>query len=328
MLDLTEGYGEIKGEASRFPAFMKRVYTGIAAPRFNAGKDVSFSSGPGVVLTAGEPFDVSDVTSRSVALMPLVYDIGLHDGGDTGHYLREGCRVVAIDANPIMCAAAQAKFRDYIRTGQLTVINCGVTEHKGDLQFWVCDDASEWSSFRLDMASRKGSKHHAVTVESVPINDIVNECGVPDYMKIDIEGYDRICIGGLRSATSPKYISIEMDHIQGNRDIQRLYDLGYRGFKVICQSNAWHQATIENIWVYIQLAEKHFVPRCWSSAKRSISRCFYGRRFGESGPWGEKTSGAWHSVDHAQSVWSILHEIEIRLGIDGFGNWYDIHAKK
>jgi len=31
---------------------------------------------------------------------PLVYDIGLHDGRDTGHYLREGCRVVAIDANP------------------------------------------------------------------------------------------------------------------------------------------------------------------------------------------------------------------------------------
>jgi len=30
----------------------------------------------------------------------LVYDIGLPDGRDTGHYLRERCRVVAIDANP------------------------------------------------------------------------------------------------------------------------------------------------------------------------------------------------------------------------------------
>ena len=49
----------------------------------------------------------------------LVYDIGLHDGTDTGHYLREGSRVVALDANPEMCAAAEANFRDYIRTGQL-----------------------------------------------------------------------------------------------------------------------------------------------------------------------------------------------------------------
>jgi len=42
----------------------------------------------------GEPMMTTKTKS------PLVYDIGLHDGRDTGHYLREGCRVVAIDANP------------------------------------------------------------------------------------------------------------------------------------------------------------------------------------------------------------------------------------
>lgn len=78
----------------------------------------------------------------------LVYDIGLHDGRDTGHYLREGFRVVAVDANPAMCAAAQTKFRDYVRTGQLKIINCGVAEQKGQLEFWVCDDNTEWSSFQ------------------------------------------------------------------------------------------------------------------------------------------------------------------------------------
>jgi len=31
-------------------------------------------------------------------MSPLVYDIGVHDGSDTGHYLREGARVVAVDA--------------------------------------------------------------------------------------------------------------------------------------------------------------------------------------------------------------------------------------
>jgi transposase len=39
----------------------------------------------------------------------FVYDIGLHDGRDTGHYLKQGCRVVALDANPVMCAAAGDK---------------------------------------------------------------------------------------------------------------------------------------------------------------------------------------------------------------------------
>jgi FkbM family methyltransferase len=86
----------------------------------------------------------------------LVYDIGLHDGRDTRYYLREGCRVVAVDANPVMCAAAEANFHDYIRTGQLNVINRGVADQKGQLEFWVCDDVSEWSSFHrmIRFASR------------------------------------------------------------------------------------------------------------------------------------------------------------------------------
>jgi phosphopantothenate synthetase len=69
----------------------------------------------------------------------LVYDIGLHDGRDTAHYLREGSRVVAVDANPLMCAAAEAHFRDYIRNGQLTIINRGLAEHKGQLDEASCN---------------------------------------------------------------------------------------------------------------------------------------------------------------------------------------------
>jgi FkbM family methyltransferase len=258
----------------------------------------------------------------------LVYDIGLHDGRDTGHYLREGSRVVALDANPVMCAAAEANFHDYIRTGQLKVINRGVAEHKGQLEFWVCDDVSEWSSFHRDIASRNGVRHHAISVECVPIMDIVDEFGVADYMKIDIEGNDRVCIGALTSSSTPKYISIEMDHAHGDQDIKRLFDLGYRSFKVICQSDSWYQVTKQNVLFYDKLANKHLIPRCWRKLRRVSSVCLSGRRIGESGPWGEKTSGSWHSVDHAHSVWCFLHELDKRLGTRGLGAWYDLHARQ
>ena len=237
--------------------------------------------------------------------------------------------MVAVDANTAMCAAAQAGFRDYIRTGQLTVINCGIAEHKGQLKFWVCDDSSDWSSFHLAIASRNGAKHHAVTVECIPIMDIINEFGVADYMKIDIELNDRICIDGLTSAVAPKYISIELDIDNGDQDIQRLFELGYRDFKVICQSNSWHQVTTRNIWAYNLLARnKYLIPRCWRKLRRIFYICFSGRRIGESGPWGEKTSGSWHSVDHAHSVWRSVHELDERVGTHGLGEWYDVHARK
>src|SRR5262245_10164319 len=239
----------------------------------------------------------------------LIYDIGLHNGGDTAHYLREGARVVAVDANPAMCAAAQAHFRDYVRTGQLTIINLGVAEHKGQLDFWVCDDVSEWSSFHRDIASRNSAKHHAITVDCEPIMDIVGAFGIADYMKIDIELNDRICIAGLTKAAAPPYISIEMDHVGGNEDIQRLAELGYCGFKVICQNNSLQQATARNMWFY-ERGPNHFIVHRVRRLRRAAANRLYGRREGESGPWGEKTSGFWHSLDHALAVWRSLRDIE------------------
>jgi FkbM family methyltransferase len=250
----------------------------------------------------------------------LIYDIGLHDGRDTAHYLREGARVIAVDANPAMCAVAELNFREYIRTGQLTVINCGVAEIKCQREFWVCDGVSEWSSFCRELASRNGSRHHSITVDCVPIIDIVNEFGIADYMKIDIEGNDGVCIAGLNDATAPRYISIEMDHSQGDRDIKKLFALGYRGFKVICQNNSWQQVTTDSIRFY-ELGPSHPLVR---SKRKPLS----GRKIGESGPWGEETSGAWHSVDHAHSMWCELRELDERLSAAGEGWWWDIHAKK
>jgi FkbM family methyltransferase len=257
----------------------------------------------------------------------LIYDIGLHDGRDTGHYLREGCHVVAIDANPAMCAAAEAQFRDHIGAGQLKIINRGVAERKGQLEFFVCDDMSEWSSFHREMASRNGATHHSILVDCVPIVEIINEFGVADYMKIDIEGDDRVCIAGLTSATAPRYISIEMDHCRGEQDLQILAKLGYSYFKVICQNNSWHQVTKYNLGFY-KWPPHHFVIRRLRRLRAAPSRLLVGRRRGESGPWGEKTSGVWRSVDHAHYVWRRLRELDQRQGTHGLGWWFDIHARK
>jgi FkbM family methyltransferase len=257
----------------------------------------------------------------------LIYDIGLHDGRDTSHYLREGYRIVAIDANPVMCSVAESNFLDFVRTGQLKIINCGITEQVGQFEFYVCDDVTEWSSFHRHIASRNGAKHHPIKVNCVPIQNIIDEFGVPDYMKIDIEGNDRICIGGLTSDTAPPYISIEMDHSCGDQDLAILTRIGYRNFKVICQNNSWHQVTARNIAFYKRRPD-HFIIRRLRRLRAAPSRIFAGRRFGESGPWGEKTSGAWYSVDHAHSVWRVLRELDERQGTHGLGWWFDIHAKK
>jgi FkbM family methyltransferase len=264
-------------------------------------------------------------------MVPLVYDIGLHNGADTRQYLNEGCRVIAIDANPAMCAAAVAEFQSHINTKRLTVLNLGVARRAEKLEFWICDDVTEWSSFYRGIASRNRAKHHALQVDCVPIQDIIARFGVPDYMKIDIEGNDKYCLDGLTKDTSPRYISIEMDHVAGERDIRSLYALGYRRFKVICQNNVWEQVTENNIWFYKLGPESRLMPllRKMNAISRRIAGrqpILVGRKFGESGPWGERTSGTWHPFEHTLRMWSVLHDIEKRTGGQGVWWWFDIHA--
>jgi hypothetical protein len=202
-----------------------------------------------------------------------------------------------------------------------------VAECKGQLDFWICDDHSEWSSFRREIASRNGAKHRAIAVPCVAIRDLIGEFGVPHYIKIDIEGYDGICIAGLNSAIAPQYISIEMDHLCGASDLGRLAELGYKGFKIICQNNAWHQVTTGNLAFYRWGPNQSIIRRL--TKLRTLGwELFTGRKFGESGPWGEKTSGTWHSVDHARLVWRQLCDVDEQRGTRGVGWWFDIHAKK
>jgi hypothetical protein len=104
----------------------------------------------------------------------------------------------------------------------------------------------------------------------VPINDIIDEFGVPDYMKIDIEGNDRICISGLTCHRTP-IVSIEMDHSASDRDLHILAKLGYQGFKVICQNNSWHQVTARNIGFY-EWPPHHFIIRRLRKLRAAPSR--------------------------------------------------------
>jgi FkbM family methyltransferase len=264
---------------------------------------------------------------------PLVYDIGLHNGGDTRNYLNEGCRVVAIEANPAMCSAAAAEFRPYIDRHLLTILNCAVAVEAGKLEFWVCDSLSEWSSSDRALAARNGSKHHSVTVDCFPIRDIVGRFGVPQYMKIDIEGSDKTCLSGLTEDICPPYISTELDFDGGDRQIVRLHELGYRRFKLICQSSKWNQVTKRNLWFYGAGPDAAFVPtvQILQSVIRRINgrrRILRGRQRGESGPWGERSHGSWRSLEYVLEVWESICKIQNETGANGPGWWFDIHAKR
>jgi FkbM family methyltransferase len=162
----------------------------------------------------------------------LIYDVGSHKGEDTGNYLRQGYRVIAIDADPRMIAHCRRRFQTELAAGRLTLLNIGIEQAEGVLPFWVNTDKDDWSSFDHEKATRNGTNAYEIAVRCVPFETVLHDHGIPYYLKIDIEGRDLLCLQALDRRDLPVYVSTEMYTTQ---QICRLSALGYSHFKLVNQ---------------------------------------------------------------------------------------------
>lgn len=163
----------------------------------------------------------------------LCYDVGMHTGEDTEFYLKLGYDVVAIEANPLLCRNALEKFKEYVLSGQLIILNLGIAKSQGQMIFFINPIKSEYSSFNRDIASRESLEVQEYLVTTYPLRSIFKRFGVPYYCKIDIEGFDHIAVGSLRAEDSlPRFISVENGF---ERDLNAFITLGYKRFSFVNQ---------------------------------------------------------------------------------------------
>lgn len=269
-----------------------------------------------------------------IAAGKLVYDVGMNNGDDTAYYLHKGCRVVAIEANPNLIGPARARFSAELSAGRLEVVNVGVTADAGEAEFFLSMKNDVWGSFDRGIAGRGGG-YETVRVPCRPFGDILEQFGMPYYLKIDIEGNDRLCLPALRPSARPDFLSIEMCHEAGDQDIGRLGELGYTRFQCVRQ-NDFRSLTPANI--DSQVARRRAkarggfavrVARAWRRATRFARHARDGTwtfRPGSSGRFGPDLPDAWVSMEQMLVLWRRLRDVDEELADRGVGEWFDIHA--
>jgi FkbM family methyltransferase len=270
----------------------------------------------------------------------LVIDVGMHNGDDTAYYLAKGFDVVGVEANPQLVAAAEQRFAAEIEAGRLRLVSAAVAEENGTMPMAISDDMTIWSSLSNDFVRRNeryaGTEYHYVDVPTRRFEDVLAEVGVPYYLKVDIEGFDMLCVRALRQfAARPAYVSIESNVSSNDAPLDRIFDelaelwsLGYRGFKYVNQRNhpsiRLPSPPLEGRYVDVQFT------------------CDV------SGPFGEETPGSWQTVDQALSR---AKRIRVDHNLGGLGGkyrhllparaygkfrqavlhrptgWYDLHAR-
>ena len=257
---------------------------------------------------------------------PLVYDVGVNDGKDSAYYLARGFRVVGVEASPVMAEQLRSRFAGEIQQGDFILLNAAVAEDEGEAEFWLSDH-SEWSSFDKARAARDGFGCRAVSVKTRPFRSILEEHGRPYFCKIDIEGYDRLCLRGFDPGTAPDYISVELALQDPVPDLELLRALGFSRFKIISQMT-WSQPL--PLLTRLQCA----LPWRAAALLRQGEKRFRGVRavedwafaFNSSGPFGEDTPGPWRTYDDILQLYGAMKSVEDRRVRKGLHDWFDIHA--
>ena len=252
----------------------------------------------------------------------LIFDVGCNDGQDADFYLKKGFRVVGVEANPALCDALKARFAAEIAEGRFMLVEEAIAEEEGEVEFYVNPEENIRSTIRpshIEIATALGRPPTKTTVRSITFPSLIEQFGVPYYMKVDIEGADQLCLDGLAPFDEiPLFLSTEypMSLTGQIRVLLFLRKLGYQRFQVIDQMTVPSQ-----------------VPPLPAREGRYVD---VQPEFNGSGLFGKELPGAWMTLSGA-----ILHFVKLfarnkRMGLmrrlpvmkrfAGHGSWYDIHA--
>ncbi|MGH6678137.1 MAG: FkbM family methyltransferase [Bradyrhizobium sp.] len=248
--------------------------------------------------------------------MRTVFDIGMYDGADTAYYLQSGYRVVAVEANPELVQRATEKFAAEMAAGQMICVNAAISTSHDPVELVLSGaDAGSNSIFGDRVAHRLpiGS----ITVPGMTMQDLLSGYDAPFYVKVDIEGADRLCVLSLTSENRPQYLSFEVGD-----DVEELIEhartIGFGKFKIINQTSFRELANQKSL--YDRIVQRLVRELGYTDCRqiRRAGRFFVSGHSSGPGPW--ESDGYWYSADKTLARW---REAKTAGTLSA---WYDIHA--
>ncbi|UFH55443.1 FkbM family methyltransferase [Spirosoma sp. KNUC1025] len=161
----------------------------------------------------------------------LCFDVGANIGNRVKPFLALGARVVAIEPQKECCDILKKRF-----SNSIVIINKGLGAQEESRDFYV-SDASTISTFSSDWmeATTETKRFEGYTwsetrrVEVTTLDQLIAQYGLPDFIKIDVEGFEQEVISGLSQPVpmlSFEYGVPEFsDRLENSlRLLQRIYD--------------------------------------------------------------------------------------------------------
>jgi FkbM family methyltransferase len=199
--------------------------------------------------------------------MKLIFDIGANRGLFSDECLRlyNNCKIVMVEANPDLCEFLKKKYSEY---NNIEVLNNLVSENDGEeIDFYLSDEYDVISTASLEWInnsrfSKNYNWNRKLKIKSIKIDTLVTKFGIPDLIKIDVEGYEFEVLKGMTN----KYKDVcfewaEEKYEDTNKCCLYLENLGYENFGYIFTDNYMVKPNEFNKWSESSFHEKINIDR-------------------------------------------------------------------
>ena len=138
----------------------------------------------------------------------LCFDVGANVGNRIGPLLYIGAKVVAVEPQEVCYSYLKKKFKNKIK-----IITKGVGESEGIKEFHLSSGSpmssfsKEWIDSVKDGRFKDYTWEKVVSTKMTTLDKLIEEFGVPAFIKIDVEGYELEVLKGLSKPV--KMISFE-----------------------------------------------------------------------------------------------------------------------
>ncbi len=177
----------------------------------------------------------------------LVFDIGANGGSKTKVFLKCGAKVIAVEPQKECINILKKKFG---KIDMVEIVNKGLSSTRETKEINIFN-SSPVSSFRDDWKDRMFSNCKIIRKEEVKmililIEDLIDKYGIPDFCKIDVEGFELEVLKGLTSKI--KLISFEFSKEFFKETLDVINYLSKEGYTKFNYTDNFNMTFKNDVW--------------------------------------------------------------------------------